>query len=159
MLAGADAPEGALARLFSPLRGPLRRVIRFALGPALERQVALNSAQVRFDNEIVAYLDARIDRLTAHYDQILGQHGRRMEEIDERHLVLQQELIRHVHDLVSRIEFVFESAETNHLYIDGLVRETREALGELDRKLEALSAARRRWPVRASASAPSRRPS
>ena len=142
VLAGTDAPEGALARLLSPLRGPLRRVIRFALGPALERQVSLNSAQVRFDNEIVAYLDARIDRLSAHYDPIMGQHGRRMEEIDERHLVLQQELIRHVHDLVSRIEFVFESAETNHLYIDGLVRESREALGELDRKLEALAAAR-----------------
>ena len=62
-----------------------------------------------------------------------------LEEIDERHLVLQQELIRHVHDLVTRIEFVFESAETNHLYIDGLVRETREELGKLDQKLAALA--------------------
>jgi hypothetical protein len=114
--------------------------VHFALGPLVERQERFNSAQVRFDNALVEYLDARLDRLSAHYDRVLGLDGKRMEEIDERHLILQQELIRHVHDLVERIEFVFESAEQNHLYLEGMLRETKEELAALiarwDRTLE-----------------------
>lgn len=123
-------PKGFLGRLFR----------RFALGPVVERQVQMNSAQVRFDNDMVEYVDARLDRMERHYDRVLGLHGKRMEEIDERHLILQQELIRHVHDLVERIEFVFETAETNHLQVDGVLRETREELKELAQRLETLAA-------------------
>ena len=130
-------PQGFLGKLISPLR---RLVQRFVLGPVVERQVQLNSAQVRFDNEVVEYVDARLDRMGEHYDHVIGLHGKRMEEIDERHLILQQELIRHVHDLVERIEFVFESAETNHLQVDGALRETREELKELVKRLETLLA-------------------
>ncbi len=133
-----ETPKGFLGRLLSPLRQALQRMVRFALGPVVERQVQMNSAQVRFDNEVVSYIDMRIDRMTSHYDQVLGLHGKRMEEIDERHLILQQELVRHVHDLVERIEFVFETAETNHLQIDGSLRETREQLRELVARIEAL---------------------
>ncbi len=121
-------PQGPLGRLFAPLRKPLLRVLRFALGPFVEYQVEMNSAQVQFDNDIVAYMDERMDRLATHYDQMLGLHGKRMEEIDERHLILQQELIQHVHDLIKRIDFVFETAEQNHLYLEGSLRELREAL-------------------------------
>jgi hypothetical protein len=135
---GAAEPGGAIARLFSPLRGPLRRLARFALGPVVDRQVEMNSAQVRFDNELVRYADDRFDRMSRHYDRVLGLHGRRMEEIDERHLILQQELIRHVHDLVARIELVFEAAEQNHLYLEGTLRETREELSKLEARLGAL---------------------
>ena len=127
-------PQGFLGRLFR------RFLEHFALGPVVERQVHLNSAQVRFDNEVVEYVDARLDRMGRHYDRVLGLHGKRMEEIDERHLILQQELIRHVHDLVERIEFVFETAETNHLQIDGALRETREELKDLTKRLETLAA-------------------
>jgi hypothetical protein len=112
-------------------------VIRYALGPFVEHQVEMNSAQVQFDNAIVAYMDERMDRLVAHYDHVLGQHGKRMEEIDERHLILQQELIQHVHDLVKRIDFVFETAEQNHLYLEGFLRELREELGELASRMES----------------------
>ncbi len=128
-----------MGRLLGPIRGPLRRLVRFALGSVIERQVQVNSAQVRFDNEIVQYVDERLDRVSRHYDDILGQHGKRMEEIDERHLILQQELVRHVHDLVERIEFVFETAETNHLHVEAVLRETREELKALLEKLDALS--------------------
>jgi hypothetical protein len=132
-------PEpGPLARLLTPLRAPLRRLVRFALGPVVERQVRMNSAQVRFDNELVRYVDERFDRMSRHYDRVLGLHGRRMEEIDERHLILQQELIRHVHDLVARIELVFEAAEQNHLYLEGTLRETREELSSIAARLLAL---------------------
>lgn len=130
-------PASRWGRLFAPLRGPLRRLVRFALGPVVEQQERFNSAQVRFDNALVHYLDDRLDRLSAHYDRILGQHGKRMEEIDERHLILQQELIRHVHDLVERIEFVFENAEQNHLYLEGMLRETKEELQALAARLDA----------------------
>ena len=130
-------PQGFLGKLVSLFR---RHLQRFALGPVVERQVQMNSAQVRFDNEVIEYVDARLDRMARHYDHVLGLHGKRMEEIDERHLILQQELIRHVHDLVERIEFVFETAETNHLQIDSALRETREELKDLAKRLETLAA-------------------
>ncbi|MGH9389926.1 MAG: hypothetical protein ACRD1Z_09945, partial [Vicinamibacteria bacterium] len=109
-----------------------------ALGPVVERQVRMNSAQVRFDNEVVRYVDTRFDRMSRHYDRVLGLHGQRMEEIDERHLILQQELVRHVHDLVARIELVFEAAEQNHLYLEGTLRETREELSRIAERLASL---------------------
>lgn len=134
----AEPQPGALARLLAPLRAPLRRLVRFALGPVVERQVRMNAAQVRFDNELVSYVDGRFDRMSRHYDRVLGLHGRRMEEIDERHLILQQELIRHVHDLVARIELVFEAAEQNHLYLEGTLRETREELAKVAERIRSL---------------------
>ena len=130
-------PQGFLGKLVSLFR---RHLQRFALGAVVERQVQMNSAQVRFDNEVIEYVDARLDRMARHYDHVLGLHGKRMEEIDERHLILQQELIRHVHDLVERIEFVFETAETNHLQIDAALRETREELKDLAKRLATLAA-------------------
>ncbi len=135
---GAGAPRGPLARFLTPLRSALARLVRFALGAFVERQVRMNSAQVRFDNELVSYVDERFDRMSRHYDRVLGIHGRRMEEIDERHLILQQELIRHVHDLVARIELTFEAAEQNHLYLEGTLRETREELTKIAERLRSL---------------------
>lgn len=131
-------PPGRIARIFSPLRRPLRRLMRFAVGPVVERQVELNSAQVQFGNELVQYIDARLDRISAHYDRMLGLHGKRMEEIDERHLILQQELVRHVHELVKRIDFVFETAEQNHLYLEGMLKESREELRDIARRARQL---------------------
>ena len=131
-------PPGRIARIFSPLRHPLQRLVRFALGPVVERQVELNSAQVQFGNELVQYIDARLDRISAHYDRMLGLHGKRMEEIDERHLILQQELVRHVHELVKRIDFVFETAEQNHLYLEGMLKESREELQDIAQRARQL---------------------
>ncbi len=132
-------PAGPIGRLFSPLRRPLQRIVRFVLGPFIERQVELNSAQVQFDNELVTYIDGRLDRISNHYDQTLALYGKRMEEIDERHLILQQELIRHVHELVKRIDFVFETAEQNHLYLEGTLREVQEELRSIAARIEELA--------------------
>ncbi len=126
--------HGFLATLFLPIK----TLLRIGHNALIDQQTQVNSAQVRFNNEIVEYLDTRLDRVSEHYDQVLGLHGKRMEEIDERHLILQQELIRHVHDLVERIEFVFESAESNHLYTEGVLREAKEEIGELKSKVEEL---------------------
>ena len=137
--AAFDAPPpGRMSRFFSPLRRPLQRLIRFALGPVFERQVDLNSAQVKFGNELVQYIDARLDGISAHYDQMLGLYGKRMEEIDERHLILQQELVRHVHELVKRVDFVFETAEQNHLYLEGMLMEAREELRDIAQRARQL---------------------
>lgn len=127
------------------IRGRLRRaglaVVHRLFGGPDDLQEQFNSASVQFDNEIVAYVDERFDRMARHYDAVLGAHGKRMEEIDERHLVLQRELIRHVHDLVERIEFVFESAEQQHLYLEGRLREIREELERLQALADTRAAA------------------
>ncbi len=137
--------EGLLSRTFG---APLRRLVQFAMGGVVDRQVEMNSAQVKFDNELVEYLDARLDRISRHYDNVIGLHGKRMEEIDERHLILQQELVRHVHDLVQRIEFVFEMAEQNHLYLEASLRETRDQVASLLKRLEAMADRTREDEVR-----------
>ena len=108
----------------------------------------MNSAQVKFDNELVEYLDTRLDRISQHYDHVIGLHGKRMAEIDERHLILQQELVRHVHDLIQRIEFVFETAEQNHLYLEANLRETRDELASLVKRLETMAHRTREDEVR-----------
>ena len=137
--------EGLLLRTF---RAPLRRLVQFAMGGVVDRQIEMNSAQVKFDNELVEYLDARLDRISQHYDHVIGLHGKRMAEIDERHLILQQELVRHVHDLIQRIEFVFETAEQNHLYLEASLRETRDELASLLKRLEAMAPRTREDEVR-----------
>jgi hypothetical protein len=87
---------------------------------------------VRFDNELLDYIDARLDATHRHYDDVLGLHGRHMGEIDERHLILQEELVAHVHDLVRRVDLVLAEAEKGRL---GLERELGD-LGERLRRLE-----------------------
>src|SRR5262249_61247479 len=71
-----------------------------------EAQVAFNSRQVQLDNELLAYLQARVEATHRHYDAVLGGVGRHLGEIDERHLILQEELVAHVQDLLKRIDLV-----------------------------------------------------
>jgi len=113
----------------------LARVLLRALGPTLDAQVAWNSSQVRFDNELLAYVDARIDAVPRHYDAVLGVHGRHMGEIDERHLILQEELVAHVHDLVKRIDLVLSTAERGRLSLEFALRDVRTRLARLEERL------------------------
>jgi hypothetical protein len=113
-------------------RGLLGRLVLRALGPVLDAQVAFNSNQVRFDNELLAYVDARIDAVHRHYDAVLGTHGRHMGEIDERHLILQEELVAHVHDLVKRIDLVLSTAERGRLSLEFALRDVRTRLLRLE---------------------------
>jgi len=129
--------DGETRRLGDDAYGP--DVCADALLAFVEQQAEMNSAQVKFDNQLVEYVDERLDRISAHYDRLLGLHGKRMEEIDERHLILQQELIQHVHDLIKRIDFVFETAEQNHLYLEGFLREVRDEAQSLADRLDRLS--------------------
>ena len=68
---------------------------------------------------------------------MLGLHGRHMGEIDERHLILQEELVTHVHDLVRRIDLVLAEAERGRLGLERDLRELRDRARQLEERLSA----------------------
>ena len=94
------------------LGGLLSRLLVRLLGPQLEAQRAFNADQVRLDNAMLRHLEERFAATHRHYDVLLGDTGRRLAEVDERHAQLAQELVAHVHDLARRIDLVL--AEANH---------------------------------------------
>lgn len=117
------------------LRGRLFRLARRLLAPAFEAQVAFNARQVQLDNEILAYVDARFAETHRHYDRVLGITGRHLGEIDERHLMLQEELVGHVHDLVKRIDVVLSEAERGRLSLESALRDLRGRLARIEERL------------------------
>ena len=125
-------PERELAGL----RGRLARWLGGLLAPSREAQVAFNSKQVQLDNQILEYIDARLAHTHRHYDGVLGRYGRHLGEIDERHLILQEELVAHVHDLVERIDLVLAEAEKGRLSIEHVLRDLRARLARLEERLE-----------------------
>jgi hypothetical protein len=94
----------------------------------LDAQVSFNARQVQLDNELLAYIDARLEATHRHYDAVLGGYGRHMEDIDKRHLILQEELVAHVHDLVKRIDLVLSESERGRLSLEFALRDLRARL-------------------------------
>ena len=121
--AEAPAPHG--------LRAVLARLLRGVLGPRHEAQVAFNARQVQLDNELLAYVQARFEATHRHYDAVLGGVGRHLGEIDERHLIVQEELVAHVQDLVRRIDLVLAESERSR-------RDLERALEALKTRVERL---------------------
>jgi hypothetical protein len=119
------------------LPGFLARLVEKLLSKHLEAQVAFNSRQVQLDNELLAYLQARAEATHRHYDAVLGGVGRHLAEIDERHLILQEELVAHVQDLVKRIDLVLAEGERQR-------RALQLALQSLEARLERLEETRKR---------------
>jgi hypothetical protein len=117
------------------LRGWLARLLRRLLAPSFDAQVAFNARQVQLDNEVLEYVDARLAATHRHYDAVLGIHGRHMGEIDERHLIVQEELVAHVHDLVKRIDFVLAEAERGRLSLEFALKDVRARLARLEERL------------------------
>jgi hypothetical protein len=130
-----SAPGGGIA-------GRLARAVRGLLGPTLEAQETFNSRQVQLDNEILAYIDARLEATHRHYDDVLGIHGRHMGEIDERHLILQEELVAHVHDLVRRVDLVLSEAERGRLGLEFALKDLRTRVERVEERLRAAAEAR-----------------
>jgi hypothetical protein len=118
-----------------------RRLLARGLGRVLARvldaQESFNSRQVQFDNALLDYIDARLTATHRHYDDVLGLHGRHMGEIDERHLIVQEELVTHVHDLVRRIDLVLAEAERGRLGLERDLRELRDRMRQLEERLAA----------------------
>ncbi len=73
------APVNAAWRAEPAARGGVSRIpqalLERVLGPRLEAQVAFNSRQVQLDNELLDYVDARLDATHRHYDAVLGRRG------------------------------------------------------------------------------------
>jgi hypothetical protein len=120
------------------LRRRLARGLGRLLARVLESQESFNSRQVQFDNEILAYVDARLDATHRHYDEVLGIHSRHMAEIDERHLILQEELVAHVHDLVKRIDLVLGEAEKGRLSLEFALQDLRARLVRLEERVRGV---------------------
>jgi hypothetical protein len=123
----ANPPGGLAGRLYAFLA---RR-----LAPLWDAQRQWNAEQVRLDNEILGYLEARFDRTHRHYDKVLGDYGRHIKDIDERHLILQNELVAHVHDLVKRIDLVLAESERGRASLEAALRDLRTRLGRLEERL------------------------
>ena len=111
------------------------RLLRRALSPFVSAQTSFNARQVQLDNEILDYVDRRLEVTHSHYDRVLGIHGRHMQDINERHLILQEELVAHVHDLVRRIDLVLGEAEKGRLSLEFALREVRSRLARLEEHL------------------------
>ena len=118
-------------------RRRLLRGLGRVLARVLDAQESFNALQVQFDNALLDYIDARLDASHRHYDEVLGLHGRHMGEIDERHLILQEELVTHVHDLVRRIDLVLAEAERGRLGLERDLRDVRERARQLEERLSA----------------------
>jgi hypothetical protein len=110
------------------LKGRLGGLLRRLLAPFLDAQVAFNSRQVQLDNELLAYVDARLEATHRHYDGVLGGYGSHLQDADKRHLILQEELVAHVHDLVRRIDLVLSESERGRLSLEFALRDLRARL-------------------------------
>jgi len=112
-------------------RGVLFRALDRLLGPRFAAQQSFNARQVQLDNAILAHIEEHGARTHHHYDRILGIYGRHLDEIDERYVVLQEELVAHVDDLVRRIDLVLSEGERGRLSLEHELRDMR-------RRVEAL---------------------
>ena len=119
----------------APPRSLWGRLVARLLRARLDAQVAFNARQVQLDNEILAYLDARFAATHRHYDAVLGLTGRHLAEIDERHLILQEELVAHVHDLIQRIDLVLAEVERGRVSGESALRDVRARLRLLEERL------------------------
>ena len=58
-----------------------------------------------------------------------------MADIDERHLILQEELVAHVHDLVKRIDLVLAETDKGRLSLELALRDVRTRLADLEQRV------------------------
>ena len=134
----AAAVNGAWRAEGPPSRGPgslFRRLLERVLGPRLEAQRAFNARQVQLDNEMLRYVEERFAATHRHYDRILGLYGRHLGESDERHMILQEELVAHVQDLVRRIDLVLAESDRDRLALESALEEVRASLRRLEERL------------------------
>ena len=122
----------------APPSGPTRfayRVLDRLLRPRFEAQREFNARQVRLDNETLRYLNERTDATHRHYDRLLGLLGRRLDEVDERHAMLEKELVSHVRDLVRRIDLVLAEATRGRLGLEFALEDLRGRVERLEQVL------------------------
>jgi hypothetical protein len=126
-LAGVGAAGG--------LSGRLQRWIRRLMRPLVEAQTSFNARQVQLDNQLLEYVDARFDATHRHYDQVLGLYGRHLQDADRRHVLLEKEVVTHVHDLVKRIDLVLAHGERTRVDLESSLRMVRARLEQMEERL------------------------
>ena len=114
------------------LGGLVSRLLARFLAPQLEAQRAFNADQVRLDNALLRHLEERFAATHRHYDGILGGTGRRLDEVDERHAQLAQELVAHVHDLARRIDLVLAEADRGRPALELAIEDLRARVARLE---------------------------
>jgi hypothetical protein len=110
-----DTASAARGGLWSGLTAPFARA-----------QADWNARQVQLDNALVEWVEAR-----------LAAHERRMAEIDERHLILQEELVARVQDLTERIDLALAEAERGRLSAELALRDLRARLSRIEERLKS----------------------
>jgi len=117
------------------LAGLVHRVVLRLLGSRFEAQRAWNAHQVRLDNELLRYVEERFAATHRHYDRLLGREGRRLDEVDERHVLLERELVTHVQDLVRRIDIVLAESSRGRVGQELVLADLRARLARLEEAL------------------------
>jgi hypothetical protein len=115
--------------------GALGPLLERLLGGRLEAQRDWNAAQVRLDNEMLRWVEARFAATHSHYDALLGALGRRLDEADERHRRLEQELVGHVREILRRLELVAAEAVRGRAGLELQLDDLRSRLEALERAL------------------------
>ena len=117
------------------LAGLVHRVAFRLLGGRFEAQRAWNAHQVRLDNDLLRYVEERFAATHRHYDRLLGLQGRRLDEVDERHVLLETELVAHVQDLVRRIDVVLAETGRGRAGQELVLADLRARLARLEEAL------------------------
>jgi hypothetical protein len=117
------------------LAGLVERALLRLLGGRFEAQRTWNAHQVRLDNELVGYVEARLAATHGHYDRLLGLQGRRQDELDERHALLEKELVGHVQDLARRIDLVLSESARGRAGQELVLADLRAHLAHLEEAL------------------------
>ena len=100
-----------------------------------EAQVKFNSDQVQLDNALVGWTAEHFAATHRHYDGVIAQMQKRMDDIDTRHRELERELVRHVHEMARRIDAVLGEGEKGRVSHEAALRSVRERLRALEEKL------------------------
>jgi hypothetical protein len=117
------------------LLGLVRRALDHLLGGRFEAQRTWNAHQVRLDNDLLRYVEERFAATHRHYDRLLGQEGQRLDEVDERHVLLERELVAHVQDLVRRIDLVLAETGRGRAGQELVLADLRARLARLEEAL------------------------
>jgi hypothetical protein len=128
----AWAAEPSLRR---GVRGAAERLLSRLLAQRFAAQREFNARQVRLDNDTLRYLEERLAATHRHYDGLLGSFGRRLDEADERHRLLERELVGHVQDLVRRIDLVLVESNRDRLALARALEDARARLAKLEQAL------------------------
>jgi hypothetical protein len=117
------------------LLGAIRRLVDRVVRRQLAARVRFDAEQARFDNELLAYVTAHFAATHRHYDRLIAEHSIRMDEIDERQVQAQRQLIAAIEELSARVGLVLETAERARLSGEADLRRLAPRVEALERRL------------------------